>query len=173
MGLCSIQSDWWSDLLEMLSLMAAAAAAAAGIGTAAAFFWKRREDDDATRHILRLAAEIDGVAAGIDADLAGAADDPPCVVLRQRCREARRKARQALAEGQGLRLQQREALTTWLLLLHDDHRRIVDLRSEVDRALARKAQGTGADRSRVISFGRTKPSRWPTSSLLTRPSTFG
>ena len=96
---------------------------------------------------------------------------PPCVVLRQRCRESRERALEALAEGKGLRLQEREALTTTLLLLHDDHRRIVDLRSEVDRALSRK-QPAGHDRSRVIAFGRTKPSRWPTSSLLTRPSTF-
>jgi hypothetical protein len=157
----------------MLSFMIAVAAAAACIGGAAAFFWQRRQDDDSARHILRLAKEIEGVAEGIEADLESAADDPPCVVLRQRCREARGRATRALAEGQGLRLQEREALTTTLLLLHDDHRRIVDLRSQVDCALAPKAQGAGADRSRVISFGRTKPSRWPTSSLLTRPSTFG
>ncbi|GAB3660724.1 hypothetical protein GCM10028813_38070 [Ramlibacter alkalitolerans] len=157
----------------MLSLMAAAAAAAVCSGAAAAFFWKRREDEDATRHILRLAAEIDGVAVGIEAELERVADDPPCVVFRQRCREAHGRSVGAIAVGQRLRLQEREALTTTLLLLHEDHRRMVDLRSEVDRVLARKAQAAGEDRSRVISFGRTKPSRWRTSALLTRPSSFG
>ncbi|MEJ8835465.1 hypothetical protein [Ramlibacter sp. AN1133] len=160
-------------ILELLSLTLAAAAGAACIGGATAFVWKRRQDDDTSRDILRLAAEIDGVAAGIETDLEGAADDPPCVVFRQRSREARERALQALAQGKALKLQEREALITTLLLLHDDHRRVVDLRSDVDRALARKAQAAGEDRSRVINFGRTRPSCWPTSSLLTRPSTFG
>jgi hypothetical protein len=154
----------------MLSLMIAAVSGAACIGAVTAFVWKRRHEEDAARHILRLAAEIDGVADGIDTDLACAADDPPCVVLRQRCREAHERAIQALAEGRDLRLQEREALTTLLLLLHDDHRRIVDLRSDVDRALARKARGE--ERCRVVSFGRSKSSHWPSSSLMTRPSTF-
>ena len=159
------------SILELLSLSIAAAAGAAGMAGAAAFFWKRRHDEDTTRHILRLAAEIDLVATGIDDDLEAAADDPPCVVLRQRCREAHVRAMEALAQGRSLRLQEREALTTSLLLLHEDHRRIVDLRLDVDRALARKAQA-GKDRCRVIAFGRSKSSCWPTSSLMTRPSTF-
>lgn len=157
----------------MLSLTLALTAGAVCAGGATAFlFWKRRDDEDTVRHILRLAAEIEAVATTVEADLDGHADEPPCVVFRQRCREARIRAGEALAEGKALRLQEREALTTSLLLLHDDHRRIVDLRSEVDRALAGQAPDAAGDRSRVISFGRTKPSRWPTSSLLTRPSTF-
>ena len=159
-------------ILELLILMIAVAAAAACLGGATVFLWKRRQDDGTTGSILRLAAEIDGVAAGIDSDLEPRADDPACVVLRQRCREARERARRALSQGRsGLRVQEREALITALLLLHDDHRRTVDLRSDVDRALARKAKGASEDRCRVISFGSSKPSRWPTSSLLTRPST--
>jgi len=159
-------------ILDLPSLMIVAAGGAACIGGAAAFFCKRRQDDECARHVLRLAADIDEVATGIESDLAGAADDPPCVVFRQRCGDARQRAQQARALGRALRLQEREALTTTLLLLHDDHRRIVDLRSEVDRALVRQAPG-GQDRSRVIAFGRTKPSFSPTSSMLTRPSTFG
>lgn len=154
----------------------ALALAAAGLAAGALAAWclqRRRHDDDTVRDILRLAREIDAVAATVDADLENAADDPPCVVLRQRSREARERAAEALARGRALREQDREALITSLLLLHDDHRRIVDLRSEVDAALARsKAAGAGDDRSRIISFGRSKPSHWPSSSLLTRPSTF-
>lgn len=158
----------------MLTLILALAAAVVGAGALACWFCqRRRHDDDTVRDILRLAQEIDAVAATVDADLETAADDPPCVVLRQRSREARERAAQALAQGKALREQDREALITSLLLLHDDHRRIVDLRSEVDAALARrKAAAAGDGRSRIISFGRSKPSRWPTSSLLTRPSTF-
>lgn len=153
----------------MLSLILAFVAGAACAGGATAWFLCRRSDDEgAVRDILRLAGEIEAVAATVDAELEGAADDPPCVVLRQRCRDARERATQALAQGKALRLQDGEALITTLLLLHEDHRRMVDLRLDVDRALARKAQ----DRSRIIHFGRSKPSSWHTSSLLTRPSTF-
>jgi hypothetical protein len=157
-------------ILDLLTFMIAAAAGSACIAAALAFFWKRRDDEDTARHVLRLAQEIDGVAASIDTDLECAADEPPCVVLRQRCRDAHERAMQALAEGKDLRLQEREALNTLLLLLHEDHRQIVDLRLNVDRALARRKAGD--DRSRVISFGRGKSSGWATSSLLTRPSTF-
>ena len=158
--------------MPFLTLALAAAGLAAG-ALAAWFCLRRRHDDGTVRDILRLAREIDAVAATVDADLEDAADDPPCVVLRQRSREARERAAQALARGRALRGQDREALITSLLLLHDDHRRIVDLRSAVDAALARrKAAPADDDRSRIISFGRSKPSRWPSSSLLTRPSTF-
>ena len=158
------------SILETLSFTITLAAGTACLVGVAAFYWKRRQADDTSRHVLRLAAEIDGVAAGIEDDLEQAADDPPCVVLRQRCRDAHAGALQALSQVPGLRLLDREALTTMLLLLHEDHRCIVDLRSDVDRALARRAKGQ--DRSRVIRFGRDKPSGWTTSSLLTRPSTF-
>ena len=158
-------------ILDPLSFTIALGAAAVCIAAACAFYLKRRDADDAAQHILRLAADIDSVAGGIDGDLEVAADDPPCVVLRQRSRETHARALQTLAQPRGLRLLDREALTTTLLLLHEDHRRIVDLRSDVDRALARRAQ-QGQERSRVIRFGRGKPSRWTSSWLLTRPSTF-
>jgi hypothetical protein len=149
-----------------------ATGALCAVGALGFLWWKRRRDEDAVRHILRLAAEIEAVATTVDADLEDAADDPPCVVFRQRCRDARRHAADALVRGEALRQQDAEALITTLLLLHDDHRRVVDLRSEVDRALARRAKPHGEDRSRVIRIGRPKPSVWPTSSMLTRPSTF-
>ncbi|HET8744864.1 MAG TPA: LPXTG cell wall anchor domain-containing protein [Ramlibacter sp.] len=158
----------------MLFLTLASAAGALGLGAVAGwFFRRRRRDDETARDILRLASQIDAVAATVDADLEPAADDPPCVVLRQRSREARERATEALEQGRALRQQDREALRSRLLLLHDDHRRIVDLRSEVDRAMVRrKAARAGEDRCRIVSYGRPQPSRWSSSTLLTRPSTF-
>ena len=159
----------------MFSWILALAAGGLCAGGAACFYflvWRGRPDRETVRAILRLAGEIDVVAATVETDLESVADEPPSVVLRQRCREARERSTEALAQGKGLQAQDREALITTLLLLHDDHRRIVDLRSEVDRAVARKAKPAGEDRSRIIHVARARPSVWANSSLLTRPSTF-
>jgi len=156
----------------MVLLTICLVAAAAGLAGAAAFAWKRRQDNDNVRHVGRLAAEIVSVAGTVEADLAAApeASAPKC--LLERCREYRERAQDALQEGRSLRQRDAIGIESILLLLHDDHRRVVDLRSEVDRALAPRPQAAGADRSRVISFGRTKSSSWTSSAFLTRPSSF-
>ena len=154
-----------------LTIMTWIAAAAVCFCCAAAFVWQRRRGDDTVRHVARLAVEIVGVAGTIESDLESDAGAPAFVVFRQRCRENRERAEAALAQGRSLRQQEREALVTTLLLLHDDHRRMVDLRSEVDRAVARKA--AGQDRCVEIRYSRSKSSRWATSSMRTTgPSTF-
>jgi hypothetical protein len=60
-----------------------------------------------------------------------------------------RRAEQALEQGKALGQQEAEALRTTLLLLHDDHRRMVDLRWEVDRAVARTGPGGPLRRIRL------------------------
>jgi hypothetical protein len=155
----------------MLSWWMVVAVGAVCIAAVAFLLWRRRQGDDTVRHIGRLATEIVEVAGTVDADLEAVCEEAPFVVLRQRCRECRERAGEALTEGKALRQRDSEALVTTLLLLHEDHRRIVDLRSEVDRALARRSACN--DRCVVVPCGRAKPSMWPTSSLLTRPSTLG
>ncbi|GAB3764475.1 hypothetical protein GCM10028796_19590 [Ramlibacter monticola] len=155
----------------MLSLTIGIAAGAACLGGVVAFVWHRRRGEDTLRHIARLAAGIVAVGGTIESDLETDPEAPAFMVFRQRCRENRERADQALEQGKALGQQEAEALLTTLLLLHDDHRRMVDLRSEVDRAVARRA---AADRCVEIRFGHSsKPSRWPSSSPLTRPSTLG
>ena len=155
----------------MLLLSIGITATTACLCGVAAFLWQRRTGDDRARHIARLAMEIDAVAGTIESDLQVDGGEA-FIVFGQRCRENRQRAREALGQGRALREQEAQALVTTLLLLHDDHRRMVDLRSEVDRAVARRAAAAGEDRCREIRFGRPKPSRWPASTLRTRPSTF-
>ena len=156
----------------MVYLTIAIAAGTVCFCGAAMFFWKHRRGGRTVRHIVGLAVDIAHVAGSVEADLAGVAGDAAFTTFPLRCRDYAQRARHALREGRALRQREPDSLSIILLELHDDHRRIVDLRSELDRALARKADGGGPDRSRIISYGRAKPSRWPTSSLLNRPSTF-
>ena len=157
----------------MLSLTIAITLGSVLLAAAAIFVVQRRKGDDAVRHIARLAEEIVAVAATIEADLAAGRDPGVSVAFLQRCRENGQRAAEALARGRALRQQEPETLGATLLLLHEDHLRMVDLRLEVDRALARKAVPAGGPgRCVEIRLSPSKPSRWATSSLLTRPSTF-
>jgi hypothetical protein len=156
----------------MVYLTIAIAAGAACFCGAAVFFWRHRRGDRTVRHIVRLAVDIADVAGSVEADLASVSGEAAFASFPLRCHDYAQRAKHALQEGRALRYREPDSLSIILLELHDDHRRIVDLRSELDRALARKADASGHDRSRIISYGRSKPSRWPTSSLLNRPSTF-
>jgi hypothetical protein len=156
----------------MVYLTIAIAAGTVCFCGAAIFFWRNRRGHRIVRHIVALAAYIADVAGSVEADLASVAGDAAFTQFPLRCRDSAQRARHALQEGRALRQREPDSLSIILLELHDDHRRIVDLRSELDRALARKAEAGGQDRSRIISYGRVRPSRWPNSSLLTRPSTF-
>jgi hypothetical protein len=156
----------------MVYLTIAIAAATACLCGAAVFLWRHRRGDSTVRHIVRLAVDIVDVAGSVDADLATVSRDADFAPFPLRCHDYAQRAKDALAEGKALRQREPDSLSIILLELHDDHRRIVDLRSELDRALARKAEATGQGRTRIISYGRCKPSRWPNSSLLNRPSTF-
>ncbi len=120
----------------MIELWLAAGAAAVCCGGAAFWNLKRRAGVDQVGHILRLASEIAEIAGTIDDDLSDVRDEPRFTRIAQRCRECTERARDAQRQRKELRTGSIDALTTTLLMLHDDHRRIVDLRSEADRALA-------------------------------------
>ena len=155
----------------MVYLTIAIAAGTVCFCGAAIFFWRNRRGGRTIRHIVSLAVDIAEVAGSVEADLAGVAGDAAFTAFPLRCRDYAQRARHALQEGKALRQREPDSLSIILLELHDDHRRIVDLRSEVDRALARRSACN--DRCVVVPCGRAKPSMWPTSSLLTRPSTLG
>jgi hypothetical protein len=149
-----------------------AAAGTALFGAGALCLFRRRRGVDEERQILRLASDIVAVAATVDADLSRVASDASFIKFANRCRECSERAHEALKEGKGLRLLETERLTSTLLLLHDDHRRMVDLRSELDRALAAWLDARGHEAPQIFKFVRPKRSAWP-SSISTRPSTFG
>ncbi len=152
------------------SWLAAAGTALCGAGVICLF--RRRRGMDEERQVLRLASDIIAVAATVHADLARVAGDASFTRFANRCRECSERAHEALKEGKGLRQLEMERLTGILLMLHDDHRRMVDLRSELDRALASWLDARGHDGPPIFKFVRAKRSAWP-SSISTRPSTFG
>jgi hypothetical protein len=154
--------QWWVAGLGLL----------AGGAAAAGWFLMRRRDDEVVRHTLRLASEIVAVGATIDADLARVPAEAPFQSFAQRCRENAERAHEALKQGRALRQMDPELLSDTALLLYEDHRRTVDLRSEVDRALAKWLETHGGDAPRIFKFARTRPSGWASSSFHTRPSTF-
>ncbi|MBC5785206.1 hypothetical protein H8N03_19825 [Ramlibacter sp. USB13] len=129
----------------------------------------RRRRTERHLHVARLAAEIVEVARSIEADLQELPRTSEAVELARRCGECRRRTTDTASR----RLRD-DALEDAIGQLHDDHRRVVDLRSEVDVLMVAKRSGQPV--SRELRFARgTKPgrSRFTTTGLLTRPSSLG
>lgn len=140
----------------------AAAAAALSALLLRAWLVRRRESRDAVQHAVRLADDIVEVADTIEADLQKLKGRAEWPALEARCRECRERADQARTRWRALPAFEPDALQDLVERLHDDHRRVVNLRSEVDLALA------GSRGSRIYSHVRSK---FPSSSFPTRPST--
>ena len=128
-------------------------------------------------HVERLAAEIVEVARSIEGDLQGLPRTSEAVNLARRCMECRSRTETAAAR----RLRD-DALEAAIGQLHDDHRRVVDLRSQVDVLMAAVRSGQPASREVRFAtsskpgrsrFATTGRSRFATTGLLTRPSTLG
>jgi hypothetical protein len=131
---------------------------------------QRRPRSHLHQHLERLAAEIVEVARSVEADLEALPQTSAVADLARRCGDCRRRAHEA-ASAQRLGA---DALQAAISQLHEDHRRVVDLRSDVDVVLA--ASRSGKPVSRAVCYANTsKPgrSRFATTGLLTRPSTLG
>ena len=131
---------------------------------------QRRQRSHWHQHLERLAAEIVDVARSIEADVQALPRTSALADLARRCGDCHQRARQA-ARSQRL---SPEALEQAIGQLHEDHRRVVDLRSEMDVMLV--ASRSGKPVSRAVCYSSTsKPgrSRFATTGLLTRPSTLG
>ena len=127
----------------------------------------RGRRSDRQLHVERLAAEIVEVARSIEADLQDLPRTSDNVALTRRCGECRARAQHAASRG---RLRD-DALEAVIGQLHDDHRRVVDLRSEADILMTAKRSGQPA--SRIVRFAPSSKPRFATTGLLTRPSTLG
>jgi hypothetical protein len=144
---------------------------AVGSGAVAWFCMaKRSHGADAASHTLRLASEIIAVAETIEDDVAVLRDEPRFTRVAQRCRECAERAREALKQRKSMRSRDAEALTQTWLLLHDDHRRIVDLRSDTDRALASWAESHEQDGNWASRFASTLSAGWSSTLSKARPS---
>ena len=126
------------------------------------WFARRLYSRDAVRHAVRLADDIGAVADTIEMDLLKLKGTASWAALSARCNECRERADQATAQARLLPRLEPDALQDLVERLHDDHRRVVNLRSEVDLALA------GTRGSKIYSQPRSK---FPSSSFPTRPST--
>jgi hypothetical protein len=153
----------------MLEIWLGAAGIAGGCGAAVLWKLKRRHGADLAGRTLRLASEIIEVADTIEDDVSALRDQPRFTRIAQRCRECTERSRAALTQRRVLRAHDPEALTGTLLLLHDDHRRIVDLRSETDRALATWVETHGHAESWASRFASTLSTSF-SSTLTRRPS---
>jgi hypothetical protein len=151
------------SLLSGIRWIVAAAMALVALLALDAWFARRNRTRTIVRHALRLADDIAGVAETIEADLSRLDGYASVEPLRSRCREDRQRADEAFARRKSLDRMEADALEDLVDRLHDDHRRIVNLRSDVDSALSGSSTG-----SRIYKFAR---SRFPSSSFPTRPST--
>jgi hypothetical protein len=126
-----LDGSWWKTSVTWV-----VAAAAAGLVFVLLAAWWRllRRGQDETEHVVRLAVDISAVASSIEDDLRQAGRDERFPHLGARCRECRGRAEQVLAQKYRLSRLSADERDIWLAQLHDDHRRIVDLRSETDSA---------------------------------------
>lgn len=165
------------DPIWKLSLAwAAAAFTAACLAVYALRAWLagRALQRNARGQVVRLASEIVAVAETIVVDLVDVPRDSTIADFLARARACRQRAEATLAQNTGLRRVDLDRLNSDLEVLHDEHRRVVNLRSDVDAALAALRSGRPAYFSRSCRFvTRSKPrqSRWSSSGFHTRPST--
>jgi hypothetical protein len=144
---------------------------ALSLGTLAAFVLRRvhRNRSHWHQHVQRLAAEIIDVAESIQVDLQALPLASEVTELAQRCSECRGRAEQA----SGRKLASPDALEEAIGQLHDDHRRVVDLRSDLDAHIARRRTGLPVMPPRKPATGSSPGrSRWASTSLHTS-SSFG
>lgn len=160
---------FWRDGLAAFIAVLAALAGAAALGM---WFVRRRRHNAMVMNVLRLALDIVDVAATIDEDLDRVCTERTFPEVRAKCREYRDRAEAILAHRERLARLPGDRVTTALELLHDDHRRMVNLRSEADAALAgRPFRGHASRASKFVSGPKSSLSAWNSSGFHTRPST--
>lgn len=155
------------SLARVAEWIAASAAAAAGAFGVLRTQRRRRQRQE---HVGRLADEIVQVAQSIEADLLSLPRTSDTADLARRAADCRVRA----ASIGSSRCRTAQALNEAVGQLHEDHRRVVDLRWELDAVMAGRRTGEPAPRACKFATG-SKPtrSRWATTGLHTRPSTIG
>lgn len=103
----------------------------------------KRRVDPAVGGVLHLAADVMQVADSIHADLPRSLDDTVALRLRTECDYLGRRAEHVLRQKRTLRLLPPDRLQTALERLHDDHRRMVELRLQVDAEMSRRRRARG------------------------------
>lgn len=162
---------FWKTALE--SVVAAAAVLA---GAAALIAWRlrRRQHRRLVANVIWLASDIVSIAESIEEDLDGGSYRGALGGVRSRCQEYRARAEAFVLHEDRVRRLPPPRVTAILHTLHDEHRRMVDLRSEVDSALAARRRSPWSDSARAYTVARALQKRRSGRSsggLCTRPST--
>lgn len=150
------------------------AAALLGLAAMVAWFLRWQKKKRLVAHLLRLASDIVSVSESVEEDLESHVGGGVLGSFRARSRACRETAEAFLAHKERLDRIRTIRITRALEQLHDEHRRIVDLRSEVDVALSswRRSPQVGAGRTRNFGWApKGGYSGWPSSGFHTRPST--
>lgn len=151
-----------------------AAGALLGLAALLAWFWRRRSRKRLVSHVVRLALDIVSVSESVDEDLANQPGSPLATMLRARSRACRETAESFLFHRERLNSGPAIRVMRALEALHEEHRRVVDLRLEVDVALAswRRSPRLGAPRSmRFSPTSKRGLSHSRSSGFYTQPST--
>jgi hypothetical protein len=127
-------------------------AAPLGLAAIAAWFSRRRSKRRLVTHLLRLASDIVSVSGSVDDDLESHAGGGSGKSFSARSRECRETAEIFLAHRERLERLPTIRITRAMEQLHDEHRRIVDLRSEVDIALSSWQRSARLVARRVPTF---------------------
>lgn len=130
----------------------------------------RQEWQEQKRHCARLADEIIEVARSVESDLFVRPSSAEIVEMRCRCASYRERAERALRATLTHRLP--DEMDRIVGQLHEDHWRMVNLRSDVDTLLAESRSARPTDRLCKFATG-SKPSRprWSSTGSHTRPTT--
>jgi hypothetical protein len=129
-----------------------------------------RHRRDATRlHVQRLSAEIIEVVESMEVDLADLPERSDITTLARQADRCRQQAQVAGRAGSAAPI---AVLQEAAAQLHEGHRRIVNLRSELDALLAARREGKEVPRACRFATG-SKPvrSRWASTSSHTRSTT--
>jgi hypothetical protein len=135
-----------------------AIAAAFAFAVAGCWWWLkyRRQRHADTDRALLLARDIVAISCSIDTDLQAAGDASRNGALAERCARAREPAVRVLASARSLRNEDGEVLQDRINSLHEAHRVIVDLRSELDMLLAKVRRRDCGGESQMHRFARVR-----------------
>ncbi len=134
-----------ANLLDPHFTAWAALVGLAGIGASlGARLLRRLARRDACTHIVRLAGAVVDIEQSIASDLEQAGASTLFPKFLAQSQGYAKRAHNALTNDEQLRTRRTHVLNALLMLLHEDHRRMVDLRSELDKVLAIWAHAPGA-----------------------------
>jgi hypothetical protein len=139
-------------LADRVSLLLGGGAALA-VGVGILFTLLQRSERPALAHVRHLAREVMEVAHSVHADLPRSMDDGEALRLRTECDYLGRRAEHVLRRPKGMRVLTDDRLLNVLERLHDDHRRMVELRLQADVMMSRRRRERRQPAAELVTGG--------------------